>query len=72
MCRTGCSTQDHASWGDCARAANLQIGDLDTGSGVARRTDRRLGAYQKARQLGLQPPSTKIEDSTRTLRRAGA
>jgi hypothetical protein len=70
MCRTGCRTQNHASWGECARDSGLQIGDL--GQGVAARTDRRLGAYQKARQLGLQPPSTKIEDSTRTLREAGA
>ena len=70
MCRTGCRTQNHATWGECARDSGLQIGDL--GRGVAARTDRRLGAYQQARQLGLQPPSTKLADSQRTLRQAGA
>lgn len=70
MCRTGCRTRDHRSWGDCARDSGLQIGDL--GHGVAARTDRRLDAYATARGLGLQPPSTKIEDSQATLRQAGA
>lgn len=69
-CRTGCRTQDHASWGACARDSGLQVGDL--GQGVAARTDRRLNAYATARGLGLQPPSTKVEDSTATLRAAGA
>lgn len=71
-CRTGCPTQDHASWGECARASGLQIGDLGTGRGVAKRTDKRLGAYAQARSLGLQPPTTKLADSVRTLRQAGA
>lgn len=70
MCRTGCRTQDHTSWGECARDSGLQIGDL--GRGVAARTDRRLEAYATARGLGLQPPSTKVEDSQATLRQAGA
>lgn len=70
-CRTGCRTQDHRSWGECARAARLQIGDL-TGTGVAKSTDRRLAAYADARRQGLQPPSTKVQDSLATLRRAGA
>jgi hypothetical protein len=68
-CRSGCRTQDHATWGECARDSGLQVGDLE---GVAARTDRRLNAYATARGLGLQPPSTKIEDSQRTLREAGA
>jgi hypothetical protein len=70
-CRTGCPTKDHASWGDCARQMNLQIGDL-TGQGDARTTDRRLGAYADARRQGLQPPSTKLADSLATVRAAGA
>jgi hypothetical protein len=71
-CRTGCRTQNHANWGECARDSGLQIGDLGTGRGVAKRTDQRLGAYQAARQLGLQPPTTKTADSVRTLHEAGA
>lgn len=27
-CRSGCKTQNHASWGDCVRAAGVQIGRL--------------------------------------------
>jgi hypothetical protein len=70
-CRTGCPSQDHANWGECARASNLQLGDL-TGQGVLRTTDRRLGAYRRAREQGLQPPTTQLKDSLATLRAAGA
>lgn len=69
-CRTGCRTQDHASWGECARDMGLQIGDL--GRGVATRTDQRLNAYATARGLGLQPPTTKTADSVQALHNAGA
>lgn len=71
-CRTGCPTQDHTSWGECARDSGLQIGALQGADSVSRRTDKRLGAYATARGLGLQPPTTKIEDSQRTLQQAGA
>lgn len=70
-CRTGCPTRDHASWGECARSMNLQIGDL-TGVGQRITTDRRLGAYADARRQGLQPPSTKLADSRRMMELAGA
>lgn len=70
-CRSGCLTRDHASWGECARAMNLQLGDL-TGQGQAKVTDRRLGAYANARRQGLQPPTTKLADSLATMRAAGA
>lgn len=69
-CRTGCRTRDHTSWGACARAMGLQIGDL--GRGVAAATDRRLTAYATARGLGLQPPSTHTADSVAIMRAVGA
>lgn len=69
-CRSGCPTQDHASWGDCARNSGLQLGDL--GHGATAHTDRRLNAYASARKLGLQPPTTKLADSVATMRKAGA
>lgn len=28
ICRTGCKTQDHESYGACLRDSNLQIGNL--------------------------------------------
>lgn len=69
-CRSGCPTQNHANWGECARRSGLQVGDL--GQGVGRATDRRLNAYASARGLGLQPPSTKLADSQATMQAAGA
>lgn len=69
-CRTGCPTQDHATWGECARGMNLQIGDL--GRGVTAYTDRRLQTYADARRQGLQPKSTLLSQSLKTLRNAGA
>lgn len=65
-CRTGCPDKAHASWGECARASRMQIGDL--GRGVTAATDRRLGAYADARRQGIQPPSTKLQDSLAATR----
>ena len=69
-CRSGCRTQDHATWGECARDMGLQVGDL--GRGVAAATDRRLNAYANARRQGLQPPTTQLKDSMATIQKAGA
>lgn len=63
MCRSGCPTQDHGSWGECAKAANLRIGycgvngmDRDR----QRRWDAELSAYRAARRQGIQPDSTRM------------
>lgn len=69
-CRSGCPTQNHASWGECARAAGFQLGDLGTGNKA--RVDKRLSTYAEARRLGLQPPGTKLSQSQATLRAVGA
>jgi hypothetical protein len=69
-CRHACTSQDHATWGECARSANLRIGDL--GTGTTRNVDKRLNSYAQARSLGLQPPSTKTRDSLGVMRAAGA
>jgi hypothetical protein len=70
-CRSGCpSPGTHANWGECARAASFQIGDL--GHGVKKTTDTRLKAYADARRQGLQPPTTKLNDSIATMQKAGA
>ena len=70
-CRSGCHTQNHASWGECARAASFQIGDL-TGTGQRIVTDARLTRYAEARRQGIQPQGTKLSDSVGALRAAGA
>lgn len=69
-CRTACVSRDHKTFGECARAARLQLGDL--GSGEKKAVDLRLNTYAEARRLGLQPPGTKLAQSTATLRAAGA
>lgn len=69
-CRTACTSRDHATWGECARAAKMQVGDL--GSGVKRHVDLTLNSYAKARSLGLQPEGTSLAKSQGVLRAAGA
>lgn len=69
-CRTACSSKDHASWGECARAAKLQLGDL--GTGAKAHVDLRLNTYAEARRLGLQPAGTKLSQSQGLLRAMGA
>lgn len=64
-CRTGCPTQDHTSWGECARAADIQIDRhalKHGGQQVETRKDQRLERYQSARANGLQPKSTQWKD----------
>lgn len=64
-CRSGCPTQDHANWGECARAANLAIAYAGIGGGDAssqKRWDKELAEYRSAREQGIQPKSTKTRD----------
>lgn len=61
MCRSGCLTQDHESWGDCARAARFHT------AGLAERDkykefDRELRDYASAIDQGIQPKSTRRRD----------
>jgi len=63
-CRTGCRTQDHASWGDCLRASNLQLnpGDADSNKVMtSRKWNGELDAYSAARAQGIQPAGTKLQ-----------
>lgn len=64
-CRSGCPTQDHATWGECARAASLKIAYCGIGGGDAtkqKQWDRELDSYKSARAQGIQPRSTKKRD----------
>jgi hypothetical protein len=69
-CRHACISQDHKTFGECARAAKLQLGDLGTGRKA--HVDKRLNTYAEARRLGLQPQGTRLSDSQGILRAAGA
>lgn len=66
-CRTGCPTQDHESWGECLRAANLSISNERVAADI-KNTDRELSAYRDARKLGIQPASTKMKDIQKAVR----
>ena len=62
-CRTGCKTQDHSSWGECARASKLQLNAGDakhTTSMPRKKWDAELNAYRDARAQGIQPAGTSM------------
>lgn len=71
MCRSGCPTQDHQSWGECARASHFYT------HGVHQRTeykqyDAELTDYESARKSGLQPKSTRRHDIDAAVREANS
>lgn len=59
-CRTGCPTQDHGSWGECARASNLQFSDGEVRAYV-KWNEGEVTEYAKAVAQGIQPESTREE-----------
>lgn len=73
MCRSGCPTQDHGSWGECARASHFYT------NGVNQHTeyqafDRELADYASAVAQGIQPKSTRreaIDEAVRLSNEAG-
>jgi hypothetical protein len=66
-CRSGCRTQDHASWGECAQAANFSIGDAGKQRQM-KNSENELNAYKDARKAGIQPASTKMADVQKAVR----
>ena len=66
-CRTGCPTQNHDSWGECLRSANLSISNERVAADI-KNTDKELSAYRDARKLGIQPASTKMKDIQKAVR----
>lgn len=61
-CRTGCTTKDHGSWGECIRAAGLQIapGETSPGQYTNKSWDNELDLYREARRQGIQPEGTTL------------
>lgn len=63
-CRSGCPTQDHASWGDCLRASNIQMATGDASGAMidsgwtSKKWDNELKLYREARAQGIQPDGT--------------
>lgn len=70
-CRSACRTQDHGSWGACARAANLstQVGDAVDAN---RRLARNLDEYRRVRKQGIQPISLRRTYVEAAKKAAGA
>lgn len=71
MCRSGCPTKDHASWGECARSAALRIGYAASSKGwdasTQKRWDAELSAYRDARAQGVQPAGTSMGQIRKAL-----
>ena len=63
-CRSGCPTQDHATWGDCLRASNIQMSAGDASSKMIdagwtnKKWNKELDLYRQARAQGIQPDGT--------------
>lgn len=63
-CRTGCATKDHATYGECLRAAALQVGwcqsakDPSLDASHEKRKLKELALYKSARDAGIQPDGT--------------
>lgn len=75
MCRTGCPTQDHISWGECARASNLRVAYCGIGGGDAteqKAWDGELDLYRQARKQGVQPDGTKTSQVMAALKASEA
>lgn len=77
MCRTGCLTQDHDSYGDCLRSANIQIDryGLSPTGGVEldKRKDRTLERFRQCVKGGVTPTAptkTAVERAERVAESA--
>ena len=61
-CRSGCPTQDHASWGECARASVRFAPFWSESSKLNKDWHGELDEYKAAREQGIQPATTKRKD----------
>ncbi len=70
MCRSGCPTQNHQSWGECFRASGVEFGD-PTQRKRSRSWDGELAKYKKAREVDkLSPKTTRTKDIDTAYRMA--
>lgn len=79
MCRAGCKTQDHESWGDCLRAAGVKTYLASPSKGLdgtsQKRWDSELASYKRATEEGIRPDGTtqkKVDEARRASDAAGA
>jgi len=61
-CRSGCRTQDHASYAQCCQDASIGAWMVAQSKGFDQATQRRwdgeLGEYKALRKQGIQPDGT--------------
>lgn len=69
-CRTGCPTQDHKSYAECARGLQVNMGMSGTTKQKAQ--DAELRAYKRAREQGIQPLGTKMHQVEDAMRKSDA
>lgn len=76
MCTSGCTTQDHASYGDCLRAKAVKTYLAAPSRGLdgtaQKQWDQELDLYRKARKEGIQPSGTTMNKVTDALRQSDA
>lgn len=73
MCRSGCRTKDHGSWGECLRAANIKAQWLG-GTGMSYGDEKDFYKidtdYRAALDAGVDPGSFERKDVDAALRAA--
>lgn len=74
MCRSGCKTNDHATWGECLRDAGVRTFLASPSKGLDGSTEKRwnqeLGLYRQARSEGIQPDGTTLAKVTEAMRKS--
>ena len=61
-CRSGCPTQDHKSWGECACASVHFSPWYTSDAKKGKAWNGELAEYRQAVSQGIQPASTKTKD----------
>lgn len=69
-CRSGCPTQDHKSYSECARGVQINTGVMLTTKQKSQ--DRELRAYKRARAQGVQPEGTQMHQVEDAMRKSDA
>lgn len=72
MCRSGCKSQDHATWGECLRDAGVCTYLASPSKGLdgttQKKWDGELEMYRQARKQGIQPDGTTRDKVTAALK----
>lgn len=73
-CSSSCPTQDHATYGACMRAKNLQLNPNLANTQRTKQFDGDLQKYRNARAQGIQPDGTsanQVQRAEETSQRMG-